>query len=162
MKFIKSLLPYITIIIVVVLIRTFIITPVRVDGSSMYPTLNGGEIMILNKLGKINRLDIVVVKTESEDNIIKRVIGMPGETVELKDEKIYINDEEFEDTYGFGTTYNTNSMPKVLLKDDEYFVMGDNREVSLDSRVLGPINKKDIKGTTSLVIFPFKSFGIKK
>ena len=68
MKFIRSLIPYIIIIVVVVFIRTFIITPVKVNGTSMYPTLEGDEIMLLNKLGAIDRFDIVVLKLDGEQN----------------------------------------------------------------------------------------------
>jgi len=157
MKIIKSLLPYIIIIIVVILVRTFIATPVRVNGSSMYPTLKGDEIMLLNKLGHIDRFDIVVLKIDGrEDNLIKRIIGLPGETVEIKDNEIYINDKKLEDKYGYGVTYNID---KVTLKEDEYFILGDNRKISLDSRVFGTIYKNEIKGTTNFIMFPFKSFG---
>lgn len=157
MKFLRELIPYIIVIVVVVFIRTFIVTPVKVNGTSMYPTLDGGEIMLLNKLGKIDRYDIVVLKIDAEnDNLIKRIIGLPGETVEIKDNKVYINDKEFEDSFGYGITYNID---KVTLGDDEYFVLGDNRIVSLDSRVFGKIKKKDIKGTTNFIIYPFKKIG---
>lgn len=157
MKLIKDLIPYIVIIIVVILIRTFIVTPVKVNGTSMYPTLKGNEVMLLNKLGKIDRFDIVVLKIDEEnDNLIKRIIGLPGETIEIKDNHIYINDELLEDTYGYGVTYNID---KVILEEDEYFILGDNRQVSLDSRVFGKIKRKEIKGTTNFVLFPFKSFG---
>lgn len=157
MKIIKSLIPYIIIIIVVILVRTFIATPVRVNGSSMYPTLKGNEIMLLNKLGHINRFDIVVLKIDGrEDNLIKRIIGLPGETVEIKDNDIYINDKKIDDKYGYGVTYNID---KVTLKKDEYFILGDNRKISLDSRVFGTIHKDEIKGTTNFIMYPFKSFG---
>ncbi len=157
MKFLRELIPYIIVIVVVVFIRTFIVTPVKVNGTSMYPTLDGGEIMLLNKLGKIDRYDIVVLKIDAEnDNLIKRIIGLPRETVEIKDNKVYINDKEFEDSFGYGITYNID---KVTLGDDEYFVLGDNRIVSLDSRVFGKIKKKDIKGTTNFIIYPFKKIG---
>lgn len=157
MKIIKNLIPYIIIIVVVILVRTFIATPVRVNGSSMYPTLKGEEIMLLNKLGHIDRFDIVVLKIDDrEDNLIKRIIGLPGETVEIKDNEIYINDKKLEDKYGYGVTYNID---KVTLKKDEYFILGDNRKISLDSRVFGTIHKNEIKGTTNFIMYPFKSFG---
>ena len=86
MKLLKSLIPYIIIIVIVVFVRTFIITPVKVNGTSMYPTLEGNEIMLLNKLGTIDRFDIVVLKLDGENNnLIKRIIGLPGEKVEIKD-----------------------------------------------------------------------------
>lgn len=156
-KILKDLLPYVIIIIVVILVRTFIATPVRVNGASMYPTLKGKEIMLLNKLGKIDRFDIVVLKIEEEDdNLIKRVIALPGESIEIKDNTIFINDKALSDKYGLGNTY---SIDKITLKDDEYYVLGDNRIISMDSRVFGPIKKKDIKGTTNFVMYPFKSIG---
>jgi len=156
-KILKDLLPYVIIIIVVILVRTFIATPVRVNGASMYPTLKGKEIMLLNKLGKIDRFDIVVLKIEEEDdNLIKRVIALPGESIEIKDNTIFINDKALSDKYGLGNTY---SIDKITLKDDEYYVLGDNRIISMDSRVFGPIKKEDIKGTTNFIMFPFKSIG---
>lgn len=154
-KNIKELLPYILILIVIILIRTFIATPIKVNGNSMYDTLNGKEFMILNKLGEINRYDIVVVDAEDEE-LIKRVYGMPGEKIEIENNNIYINDKKIEDKYAYG---NTSSMDAITLKDDEYFVLGDNRVVSLDSRIIGPVKKKNIKGTTNFIIYPFSRFG---
>ena len=84
MKFIKELVPYIVIIVVVVLIRTFIVTPVQVDGESMYPTLLDNQILILKKYDhSYDRFDIVVFKYNNS-KLVKRVIGLPGETVSYK------------------------------------------------------------------------------
>lgn len=152
---IKDFLPYLIILVVVVLFRTFIATPIKVDGMSMYPTLEGNEIMILNKLGKIQRYNIVVVKEEKED-LIKRVIGLPNETIEIVEGNIYINGKKIEENYGKG---ETSDYPKTKLKSDEYFVLGDNRENSKDSRSIGPVKKKQINGNTSFIIFPFTRFG---
>lgn len=157
MKLLKSLIPYIVIIVIVVFIRTFIITPVKVNGNSMYPTLEGNEIMLLNKLGEIDRFDIVVLKLDGENNnLIKRIIGLPGETVEIKNNKIYIDDEVLDDPYGYGITYNIDP---VTLGDDEYYILGDNRIVSLDSRVFGKIKRSEIKGTTNFIMYPFSKIG---
>lgn len=159
-KYIKELVPYIAIILIVVLLRTFIITPVRVSGDSMVPTLTDGEIMLLYKLSDIKRNDIIVVKTSGADGyIIKRVIAMPNETIEYENGKLYINGKTQKDDFGSG---NTEDFEKVTLAEDEYFVMGDNREWSKDSRMVGPINEKDIIGTTSITIFPFNKIGINK
>lgn len=156
-KFIKESIPYIVIIIIVILIRSFIVTPVRVTGDSMIPTLKDGEIMLLYKLGEIKRNDIVVIDTDSSDGyIIKRLIGMPGDTVEYEKGKLYINGKQVEDKYGFG---ETEDFEKVKLEDNEYFVMGDNRVWSKDSRVFGAVKKEDILGTTSITIFPFNKIG---
>ena len=99
-RVIKELIPYIIILLVVVLIRSYIVTPVMVSGTSMSPTLKGHEIMILNKLDKkYSRFEIVVLKTNHED-IIKRVIGLPGETISCENNIIYINSHKLEDKYG--------------------------------------------------------------
>lgn len=159
-KFIKELIPYIIIIIVVVLIRIFIITPVRVTGASMDPTLKDGEIMLLYKLSNIKRNDIVVIDTNSSDGyIIKRVIALPNETVEYSNGTLFINGKKSSDNYSYG---ETEDFEKIKLEDDEYFVMGDNRVWSKDSRIIGPVNEKEIVGTTSFVLFPFNKFGIVK
>ncbi len=156
-KIIKESIPYVIIIIVVALIRTFIVTPVRVSGASMDPTLTDGEIMLLYKLSKINRNDIVVIDTDTEDGyIIKRVIALPGETIEYEKGSLFINGKKHSDNFADG---ETEDFDRVKLKGDEYFVMGDNREWSKDSRIIGPINEKDILGTTSITIFPFNKIG---
>ncbi len=157
MKILKSLVPYIIIIVVVVFVRTFIITPVKVNGNSMYPTLEGNEIMLLNKLSDIDRFDIIVVKLEEEDSeLIKRVIGLPGETIEIKNNEIYINDELLDDPYGYGITYNIDP---ITLGEDEYFVLGDNRIISLDSRAFGTVHRSEIKGATNFIMYPFGKIG---
>lgn len=152
---IKELVPYVLIVIGVILLRTFIVTPIKVNGSSMYDTLKGNEICILNKLDKIDRFDIIVTDYEGE-RLIKRVIAMPGETIEVENGFIYINDKKIKDKYGYG---ETDDFEKVTLEKDEYFVMGDNRKISKDSRIIGPINKEDISGTTNLILYPFNKIG---
>lgn len=157
MKVIKEVIPYIVIVVVVVLIRTFIITPVRVDGDSMKNTLKNGDILLLYKLSSINRFDIIVLDEEKDnEKIIKRVIGLPGETVAIKKGKIYINDKEIADEYAYGETSDYN---KVTLKDDEYFILGDNRLISKDSRYFGPIKDNEIKGKIVFRLFPFTKIG---
>lgn len=157
MKVIKEVIPYIVIVVVVVLIRTFIITPVRVDGDSMKNTLKNGDILLLYKLSSIDRFDIIVLDKEKDnEKIIKRVIGLPGETVAIKKGKIYINDKVIDDEYAYGQTSDYN---KVTLKDDEYFILGDNRLISKDSRYFGPIKDNEIKGKIVFRLFPFTKIG---
>lgn len=160
MKVIKELIPYIIIIIVVVLIRTFIITPVKVDGDSMKETLNDNDILLLYKLGSIKRFDIVVLD-EAYDNekIIKRVIGMPGETVSIKNDKIYINGKIIDNSFAYGTT---SDVDKIELGEDEYFILGDNRLISKDSRYFGPVTKGEIIGKVVFRLFPFNKIGTVK
>ena len=162
-KFINDLIPYIIIIIVVVLVRTYIITPVIVVGDSMVPTLKDNQILLLNKFdyrfNEIERYDIVVIKVDNGE-IIKRVIGLPGENIEYRNNTLYINGHEEETEYNFETDDfdlksicgNCNKIPK-----DKYLVLGDNRMVSSDSRIIGLIDKEDILGSTSISIWPIKT-----
>ena len=160
MKLLKSLIPYIIIIVVVVLIRTFLFSPSLVNGSSMENTLYDSEIVIVNKIGLlsgIDRFDIVIVKV-GDELLIKRVIALPNEKIECKDNVLYINDEEIETPIEFEYT---NDFVHTT-GDDEYFVMGDNRDVSQDSRILGAFNKQNIEGKVDLVLYPFNKIGFVK
>lgn len=160
-KLIKQLIPYIVIIIVVVLIRSFVVTPVIVVGDSMKPTLNEGQILILNKLdyrfNEIERYDIVVIKV-GKSEIIKRVIGLPGETIEYRNNILYIDGHEETSDYNFDTEdFTLKSICNCdKIPEDKYLVLGDNRQVSSDSRIIGLIDKKDIQGTTQISIWPIK------
>ncbi len=154
---IKEISPYVLIVVVIVVIRIFIATPVKVDGDSMYNTLNDNDIVLLSKLSSIDRFDIIVLK-ENDNNttIIKRVIGMPGDKVKIRNNKIYINNKIIEDEYAYG---ETSDYDEITLGDDEYFVLGDNRLISKDSRYFGAIKKSDIKGKAVFRLFPFTRFG---
>lgn len=156
MSKIKELIPYVVIVVVVVLIRTFIVTPVVVSGDSMVPSLKDGQLLLLNKLSyrfkEIDRFDVVVVKV-GKNEIIKRVIGLPGETVEYRDNDLYINGELIETEYDF----DTDDFDEKVIPDNEYFVLGDNRAISSDSRIIGMIKRKDIIGETSVSLWPVKS-----
>ena len=160
-KYIKDLVPYIVIIVVVVLIRTFIATPVIVVGDSMVPTLKEGQWLLLNKIGyqfkEIERYDIVVIKMEKSE-IIKRVIGLPGETIEYRNNILYIDGHEENSEFNFDTDdFTLKSICNCdKIPDDKYLVLGDNRQVSSDSRIIWLIYKKDIKGKTSISLWPIK------
>lgn len=160
MKILKEIIPYIIIILVVILVRMFIITPVQVIGSSMYPTLEAKEILLLNKKlisgDKYNRFDIVVIKYNNE-TIIKRIIGLPGENIEYLDNTLYIDGEIVKENFSHSDTQDFDT--DDVIPDDSYFVLGDNREVSMDSRIIGFIDKKDIVGKANIRLFPFKRFG---
>lgn len=166
MKYIKEIVPYIIIILVVVFVKAFIISPIRVNGTSMYSTLDDGDIMILNKviynLESIKRFDIVVIKTDNS-NIIKRIIGLPGDTVEYKNNILYINGKKTEENYTRAVMrdYNIEELGNVKVPKNKYFVLGDNRLNSVDSRYYGFIDRKNILGRAKLVILPFKRFGNK-
>lgn len=162
MKFIKELVPYVVIIVVVLLIRTFIITPVQVDGQSMYPTLLDNQILILKKYDhSYDRFDIVVFKYNNS-KLVKRIIGLPGENVSYKNNTLYIDNKEIDNVKLVAYTYDFDlkELGYDKIPNGYYFVLGDNRTNSLDSRAIGLISEKDILGVTNFSVFPFKRFGI--
>ena len=154
-------LPYVVLAILVLLFKKYVFSPIKVNGSSMEKTLYDGDIMILNiidyRFHEIKRFDIVVVDIKKE-YIIKRVIGLPGEKVEYKENQLYINDQLVEDPYGSHPTSDFS----VTVPKNHYFVLGDNRTNSLDSRYFGAFPKNKILGKTSLILFPLDRMGIKK
>lgn len=158
MKFIKELVPYVVITAIVILIRMFIISPVRVDGTSMFPTLSNNEFLLLSKYDQsYERFDIVVLKYKNE-RLVKRIIGLPGETVEYKDNRLYINGKEIEENFAYIDTedFKLSELGYEKIPENYYFVVGDNRGSSLDSRMIGLINKKDLQGTIKVSISKFK------
>jgi signal peptidase I len=171
----KDIISYALIILVVVTIRIFIFDPVRVDGPSMDTTLTNGEIVILNKFEyrkkDIERYDVVVIKitdpsSKETKQIIKRVIGLPNEVIEIKDNKVYADGKELDSSFTSSKSDDFD-MSKIGLKKipgDSYLVMGDNREVSLDSRYseVGTIKKEQITGKASIVIWPLNKIKIIK
>ena len=168
MKVFKEIISYVIIILVVILIRVFIVTPVKVDGPSMLPTLKDNDILIEKKFNKnFKRFDIAIVDYKNE-KLVKRIIGLPGETIRISVthigdnvvSKIYINGEVLEENYGREPIENAGiAANEITLGSDEYFVLGDNRNDSSDSRSLGVFKKKNINGVTNFRLFPLKSFG---
>jgi signal peptidase I len=162
-EFFKDTFKLIILIAIIVLIRIYVLSTTEVVGDSMLPTLKNGNIMLVNQLSarldKYNRFDIIVFKFGSPSYLIKRIIALPGETIEYINNELYING--INEKFAFkvlGTTENF----KVVLENDEYFVMGDNRGNSSDSRDFGPIKEDKIVGTPFFTILPVKAMGIKK
>lgn len=161
----KEWISYIVIIVTIILIRTFIATPVMVDGVSMVPTLVDNQVLVLYKLDKnYKRFDIVVIDHEinnENEHLVKRVIGLPGEYVEYKDSKLYVNKKEVKEDFIKVETddFSLAKLGFLEIPENYYFVVGDNRGDSSDSRVLGLIPKKEIKGKVVFSLFPFKRFG---
>ena len=163
MNKIKEIIPYLIIILVVVLIRTFIITPIRVDGMSMYSTLNDGDILFLEKYDKnFKRYDIVVFKN-GKDRLIKRVIGLPGDQIEYNNNKLYINgnyeEEKFLTNNQKTFDFNIKDIGYKRIPKGYYFVLGDNRTNSTDSRILGLIKQDRIQGKANFTVLPLSKFG---
>lgn len=128
----------------------------------MYPNLKDGQTgisFVISKYFGIDRFEIVIVKTENKD-IVKRVIGLPNEKIEYREDKLYVNGELIEQDFDF-VKDGTEDF-SIELKDDEYFVLGDNRIVSRDSRDIGPINKSKIVSLHVFVITPLKELGLRK
>lgn len=160
MKWIKACIPYFVIILAVVLLRTFIVTPVQVDGSSMFPTLKDHDIILLKKYDKKYKYGDIVILNYLDSKLVKRIIGVPGDLIEVIDGTLYINQKKINDPYSHLTSdFSLKQLGYDKIPSDYYFVMGDNRAASSDSRMIGLIKKSDILGTTSFRLFPFTSIG---
>lgn len=160
-------------LVVVLFIVQVIVRPVQVVGHSMDPTLQdrsyGFSNVIGLRLGGIDRFDIVIVYVEEKDEyLVKRVIGLPGETVSYTGGTLYINgnameepflDQEYIDSYTDGVFMS--DVEPVTLGSDEYFCLGDNRPHSTDSRYYGPFHRKDIAAKGIFVFWPLNEIGVK-
>lgn len=174
-KFVKEWLPYVVIVVVVVLIRSYIVTPVIVRGDSMDNTLEDGQVLFLSKISyrihDIKRFDIIVIKDVDEDLIIKRVIGLPGDDIWYRDNKLYINGKLVNDRYGIGDTsdFTLEDICEMngddcngKIPDNMYLALGDNREVSADSRVKGLFDSSNILGKATLRVWPLNKIKVVK
>lgn len=160
-KIIKESIPYIILLAIIILIRVFVVTLVRVDGSSMSSTLQDRDILILNKLNHdFKRFDIVVIEYNHE-RLVKRIIGLPGEQVRYRNNNLYINQKKVKENFFHEKTENFNiiELGYHQIPKGYYFVVGDNRDNSLDSRYIGLIKEEQIKGVTTTRIFPFNKIG---
>ena len=174
--------------IVILLFVNFVAHPVRVDGKSMYPTLKDGEFGFTNVggvlLNGVKRGDIVVVTMEEKGqktHWVKRVIGMPGDTISCVNDIVFINGKVLDETQYIDPDYRQscvdqfgyfNKVPnadntdvqdfeEMKLGDDEYYVMGDNRPYSKDSRYVGPVKKSQLFAKNMLVLLPVSDIGVK-
>lgn len=163
MGWIKSLVIAIGIAIVV---RTFLFAPYIVEGASMEPTLHDQEKIFVSKVADIARGDIVIIKGTNE-NYVKRLIGLPGDKIEVKNDQLFVNGTLVKEAYLSHNRKLAKEMGSKLTGDfgpitvpkDKYFVMGDNRLLSKDSRNgLGLIPKSEVVGQPEFVFFPFAQF----
>ena len=168
-EILSTLLYLLVIFAITFLFITFIAQRTEVSGSSMEPTLQDGDSLLVDKISyrfaDPKRYDIVIFPYKYGDRqyFIKRVIGLPGETIRIDAEgNIYIDGMILKETYGAEIIQDPGrAVSEVTLGTNEYFVMGDNRNHSMDSRdaSVGNINKKDILGRALIRIYPFSSFG---
>jgi signal peptidase I len=157
--------------IIAFIINTFVFSLVYVDGTSMNPTLKDAERLVLNKTAYLfkgpEHGDIVVFHANSFDDYIKRVIALPGETVEMRQDQLYINGQVVDEPYLDELRASLNGKGMVLTEDfgpitvrDGYlFVLGDNRRNSTDSRLLGSISKTEMSGKVSIRVWPLNAIG---
>lgn len=172
MRELLGMLVYVGVVLAITfLIITFVGQRTHVSGESMENTLDDGDQLIVDKLTyrfhDPERFDIIVFPFRYKDNTyyIKRIIGLPGETVQIADGEIYINGEVLEESYGREVMQDAGlAAEPITLGDDEYFVLGDNRNYSSDSRdpSVALIHRKEIIGRAWLRIWPLNSFGILK
>ena len=165
-----TLLYLLVIVLLTWVIVTFVGQRTKVDGHSMEPTLSDGDNLIVDKLSyrfrDPERYDIIVFPYQHAENTyyIKRIIGMPGETVQIRDGYVYIDGKRLtSDIYGKEKIKDPQTAAEpITLGDDEYFVMGDNRNHSMDSRDpgVGVLTRKDLIGRAWVRIYPFGKMGV--
>ncbi|KAF1298068.1 signal peptidase I [Enterococcus sp. JM4C] len=157
----------------VFLIRGFLLIPIEVEGNSMEGTLKQGDMILMEKITPIKRFDVVLFQLSDGNTYIKRVIGLPGDKIEYEKDQLYINGKKIEEPFLANEAknseekmpYTTNFTLENLLgmrklPEDSYFVMGDNRRVSKDSRSFGVVTSQDIFGKARFVYYPFNKIKV--
>src|SRR5271170_3215332 len=148
------------------LIITFLYQPVRVEGTSMLPQLRDQDRLFINKFvyrfEKISRGDIVVFHypRDPEKSYIKRVIALPGDSLRIDDGRVFVNGQRVDENYVPRAYRDVRSMPEIVIPQSDYFVMGDHRSISSDSRDFGPVNRNLIYGKAAFVYWPADDLGV--
>lgn len=170
-EFIKDTFKYIVLVVVILVIAIYVVGLQQVVGPSMSPTLKNNDILILDKIiyrfKDVERGDVISLYYADTKYLIKRVIGLPGEYVEYKNNILYVNGKQIEESYLDGVTTNDFSIKELgydTIPEDMYLVLGDNREDSLDSRdpKVGLIKNSDILGKVRFRIWPLNKIKIVK
>lgn len=152
---------------IVIPIRAFVAQPFVVSGSSMSPTFHNGEYLIVDQLsynlGHPHRGDVVIFRYPKDPSkfFIKRMIGLPGETIRIEGSQVTIINEEYPNGFVLTEDYvefATSNQEEITLGEDEYFVMGDNRAASLDSREWGPVPEENLTGKAFLRLLPTPAY----
>lgn len=153
-------------ICVSVFIITFLYQPVRVEGTSMLPNLQDQDRLFINKMafrmGGVERGDVVVFEypRDHSKSYIKRVIGLPGDDVRIDEGRVIVNGKTLTEPYLPLRFTDDRSLPEVVLPPHEYFVMGDHRSISSDSRDFGPVDRSLIYGKAAFVYWPMDQAGV--
>lgn len=145
-------------ILVTFFVSKHFVTLSVINGPSMLPTFESGDVVLVNKLAAdYERFDVVIIEMPNE-KLIKRVVALPGETVQIKDGYIYINGKKLDDVVSEKTSFAGTAFYPLTLAEDEYFVLGDNRENSTDSRYeeVGAITADQLYGRVIISIIPPK------
>ena len=161
-EFFKDIFKYIITFIVVILIILYVVTLQQVVGPSMSPTLKDQDIVILSKIHyrifDIKRFDIVALKYNDTKYLIKRIIGLPGDKIEYKNNILYVNGKGIKEKFltedVVTNDFSLTDINYEEIPNDMYLVLGDNRSNSLDSRKIGLIKKSDILGRVNIRIWP--------
>ncbi len=149
-----------------VLIITFLYQPVRVEGTSMLPRLEDHDRLFINKfvyhISSIHRDDIVVFHypRDPEKSYIKRVIGLPGDRLRIDRGRVWLNGKPLSEGYVPDEYRDTKSTAEMVIPDDSYFVMGDHRSISSDSREFGPVDRDLIYGKAAFIYWPTRDAGV--
>lgn len=153
-------------IILATIISNYVVHHTTVDGVSMSYTFKDGDVIIIDKItyrfSKPRRFDVVVFPVSEDEYYIKRIIGLPGETIQIIDGKIYINEQLLDDPYGYEdiANYGEANNP-ITIGENQYFMLGDNRNKSVDSRdpSIGLISEEKIIGRAIFILYPFDRLG---
>lgn len=153
-------------IAVSVFIILFLYQPVRVEGTSMVPMLQDQDRLFINKLayhvGEVRHGDVVVFHypRDPAKSYIKRVIALPGDRIRIDHGRVFVNDARLQEPYVPARYTDERSQPEMTIPGSEYFVMGDHRSISSDSRDFGPVERQLIYGKASFVYWPFDQAGV--
>lgn len=177
----KEWLPVIIVMLLILLARLWVFSPVKVEGHSMDPTLHDGQRLITSKLSNLERQDIITTKEPDNPNVyvVKRIIGLPGDKIEMKDDILTINgkesaepyltdykkqfaEDQLSEEYSYNAAFQEQAASattftddfNVTVPEDQYFVLGDNRLISKDSRIFGFVDQSLIQGKVVLRFWP--------
>ena len=158
-------------LLLVIIIRFYLFIPLKVEGDSMSPTLAHGNYLLYETFSDIDRFDIIIFSNEEGQTLIKRVIGLPGDSISYSEDQLYLNGEPIAEPFlgtekqrgmdVFTSDFDLLTLTGVeTVPEDSYFVLGDNRVRSRDSRIFGFVAQTDIAGKAAMLYYPIEDFGL--